>query len=76
MANYYLFSLSLCFPCPTCNLKEKKNPWEEAHHRLPSYWLHAITWIFSSSNQNGLCFAFSISVSSDPAKFPIFHPVT
>ena len=26
MANYCAFSLSLSFPCPTCNFKEKKIP--------------------------------------------------
>lgn len=63
----------------SCVIKKKKkqnNPFTQPHRRVPSHWLAAITRIFSSSNPNGLCSAFSIFVSSDPAKFPIFHPVT
>lgn len=57
-------------------IKKKKKPFKQTHHGVPPYWLTAITRIFSSSNPNELCSAFSIFVSSDPAKFPIFHPVT
>lgn len=62
--------LEKCIPC------DKKNLFEQTHCRSPFYWLAPIAWIFPGSNQKGLCFAFSISVSSDPAKFPIFHSVT